>query len=310
MSKQYRFGIVILHYMSMDITQKCIQSLQAYDAFPHLFIEIVDNASPDHSGQTLREMYAGCNNIHVTINRENMGFARGNNVGYRYVKEQIGPDFIIVANNDIAFTQEGFFEKIEEIYEKERFAVLGPDIRLPLTTGHANPMRSRSMTVEELNAKIAKYTNNIEHSRKNYFTFCVRNAWNAAKAGLKRKLHITANRNKTYQQKMVNPVLNGACYIFSRDFIDVRDMAFNPATFMYYEEDLLYLECMHLKLRLLYDPEIYVLHYEGISTGKISKNGRERYLIKNKRLLESVRILKDITAKYQTDTVNEDTKQS
>lgn len=52
-------------------------------------IIIVDNCSPNGSGKQLEKMYSKCINITVIINEENQGFAKGNNLGYQYIKENI-----------------------------------------------------------------------------------------------------------------------------------------------------------------------------------------------------------------------------
>lgn len=44
-------------------------------------IVIIDNASPDGSGEALRQLYSDISNIKVIVNEGNLGYACGNNVG-------------------------------------------------------------------------------------------------------------------------------------------------------------------------------------------------------------------------------------
>ena len=50
-------------------------------------------------------------------------------------------DIDIVMNNDVLIKQENFFQSIVEIYNKEKFAVLGPDVYCPKAEIHQNPFR-------------------------------------------------------------------------------------------------------------------------------------------------------------------------
>ena len=82
---------------------------------------------------------------------------------------------------------------------------------------------------------------------------------------------------------MNNVPLMGACLVLSGKFIQRYDQLFQPATFLYYEEFLLYNRCMRDGEKMLYQPKIQVQHYEGRATITLSANDRERYrrLVKN-----------------------------
>ena len=116
---------VVLHYMVVEETKKCIESIQRINGEKKIII--VDNASKNDSGLEIQQMYKNDNDIEVIINDQNLGFANGNNIGYQ--KALIyNPDFIVVMNNDIEITQEDFIERVNNTYNEEKFAVLGPDI--------------------------------------------------------------------------------------------------------------------------------------------------------------------------------------
>ena len=42
---------------------------------------------------------------------------------------------------------------------------------------------------------------------------------------------------------MYNPVLHGACYIFSRRYLELEKEAFDSRTFLYHEEEILHYNC-------------------------------------------------------------------
>ena len=59
-----RFGFVILNYRTMDETMDCVKSIDEHIREAHEIV-IVDNASPDGSGEKLRQVYDGRDDIKV-----------------------------------------------------------------------------------------------------------------------------------------------------------------------------------------------------------------------------------------------------
>ena len=86
-------------------------------------------------------------------------------------------------------------------------------------------------------------------------------------------------------------VLHGACLIFSSRFIEKRKECFNPLTFIYGEEHILYHECMQLNLKMVYSPEVYVEHYMQVSTDTSFKSDYQKYFNKYIWLKESAEVL-------------------
>ena len=115
-------AFVILHYRAAEMTRTCVERIRALNGSN--YIVIVDNASPNGTGELLAEEYAGEDNITVLLNQENAGFARGNNLGIRWVCENLKADFVVVLNNDVEILQKDFAVRIGEIYRENPFDVL------------------------------------------------------------------------------------------------------------------------------------------------------------------------------------------
>lgn len=49
---------------------------------------------------------------------DNLGFARGNNKGYRYAKNTLGCNYIIMLNNDTIIIQHDFLSIIRKEFEE------------------------------------------------------------------------------------------------------------------------------------------------------------------------------------------------
>ena len=104
-------AFVILHYRAADMTRKCVERIKALEGDKK--IVIVDNASPNGTGQELLDEYTEDSEIKVILNPENSGFAKGNNMGVRWVQENVPADFVVVLNNDVEILQKDFCPKVE-----------------------------------------------------------------------------------------------------------------------------------------------------------------------------------------------------
>lgn len=79
--------IVIVNYKTTQLTIDCLQSLESErELWDDFLVELIDNASPDSSGDQLREAIdaRGWSPwVNFTQAQDNGGFARGNNIGLR-----------------------------------------------------------------------------------------------------------------------------------------------------------------------------------------------------------------------------------
>ena len=128
--KQYKFAFVILHYLTYEDTCNCVDSIEDHCKKFNYDIIIVDNGSNNTSGEKLLDKYKNNSKIKIIISKENIGFAKGNNLGFEYAKTNLNPDFIILANNDTMLINDYFCSEIIKEYNISNFAVLGPKIIL------------------------------------------------------------------------------------------------------------------------------------------------------------------------------------
>lgn len=272
-----RFSFVILHYCTIEDTLKSVYSILKLKCEYKIDIVIVDNNSPNNTGEVLKEKFKSYDNIHLIMNKENLGFARGNNVGFLYAKNELEADFIILMNNDVYITSTNFCQLVVQKYKKYNFAVLGPKIVLRDNT--ICRYRENLPTVREEKKIILKifirYIIYFLYLDKIFYKFYKRN----------RSVEI-----KEYEESKKNVILHGSCLIFSREYIDKFD-GLDDRTFLYCEEELLYLRLRRSNLLSLYDSELEVFHNEDSSTNYITKTKRNKSLFKDKQLLKSNKIL-------------------
>ncbi|MBQ6779621.1 MAG: glycosyltransferase family 2 protein [Treponema sp.] len=301
-------AFVILHYLAYDMTYECVSTLLNNFGESEIHIVVVDNASPNGSGQQLADTFATQEKVHVILNKANLGFAKGNNIGYEYAKTLFSPDFIIVMNNDVLIDDAAFLEDIQRIYDEQNFAVLGPDIYNPKTKRHQNPLYLNGNSKENVTKMRSRLQRELPHFAFHYYK-------NRLLAPVKKIIktlffpkkikQVNLDRTKVYE----NPVLQGACYIFSKDFIQARDYAFYPETFLYFEEDILHLQCQQQNLKMLYVPNIQIKHLEDVSTNMILKTNLSKEKMKSENLIHSMTAFINLTTSLVCPNEQENKKQ-
>lgn len=265
-----KFGFVILHYCSLDDTKRCVDSIREKCAYNTYHIAIVDNASPNGTGKNLKEIYQQDNDCTVLLNDKNLGFSRGNNVGFRYLRDQYDCDFICVMNSDVFLIDNSFEKMIEAEYNNKPFYVLGPDI-ITANAEQCNPMGNHRLTYKETKMKVCSLRIQLLLNSVNADELIHKVVLKIKKREKRKNIY---RRNTRYE----NVKLHGCCWIFSKDYIKEYD-GLNEGTFLYLEEDLLYLIMMKDHKRMVYSPKVHVYHAEDGSTNYIHKGRKKRRFI-------------------------------
>lgn len=289
---QSKIVFVILHYCAVQSTIDAVESIRKYSSTE---IVIVDNASPDKSGFELLRKYSHAPNIYVILNQSNEGFARGNNIGYRYSRDKLHADFIVIINNDVLVIQPNFTQMIRSIYSANRFDILGPDIITP-EGNHRNPHRYKTFSKKELNRIIRNRTIILLYLRLKYILGITSKILFLEKWDAKRSEKERNNIDRDHIQ--YNIVLQGSCLIFSPDYIRKETIAFYPETFMWMEEEILTFLCQQKGYTICYNPKIKVLHKEEIST-KSTFSQNNKYYFFSQQLRKSASIMKKLILQYE-----------
>lgn len=291
-----KFGFVVLHYMAYEMTIQCINELLVNFVDNNITIVVVDNGSGNNSGKLIYEYYKGNSIVKVLLNESNLGFAKGNNIGYEYLVNNTNCDFIIILNNDVLIQQKNILLLIEEIYSNNNFAVLGPDIINPYALRkHQNPFFLKAPSINQIRKTQLKFKIELKF-------YCLYYIYKFLLQSIKRnklllsiyyyfKYSLLKKTRIDYSEEYVNPILHGACYILSPIFLTNREQAFNPETFLYFEENILYHECIKNNLLMLYSPVINVIHLEDVSTNMIFNSEYRKEFFKIKEMLKSIETL-------------------
>ena len=261
------FAYLILHYKNADVTEQCIESLLKHDMEDSCII-VVDNASDNGSYESLSEKYGNNDIIHFLHNEKNLGYAAGNNVGFRYGKDVLKAEWIVLLNNDVTIEQNDFKEVLLKEYEKNPFYIAGPNIVTP-EGNNQNPFRMQCM-----DAGIIR--KNLMHD---YIVLALMRI--KVQQLLKKLLHYDGSIFKPNDIDTIHDfhgVVHGSCIIFSPDFIREFDGLYNE-TFLYCEEEILCYILNKLGYPYSYLKSVTVTHRHSVSMKREVKDEDRRKLI-------------------------------
>ncbi len=230
-----KISIVLLNYLNYTDTLECVNSILEME-YELAGIVIVDNHSNNESFQKLYKKYAQSDKIIVVRTGKNYGFAKGNNIGIRIARERFGSDFIFVANNDILFMKQDYFDKLLENYS-DGVGVIGSEIR---TRGNRVQRRfSIPITVRE----------NLVLYKRDFFIKHTKGSWVSLPS--RQGPRVTA--------------LHGCALLLTPDFFKYYK-GFYERTFLYSEEEILYFMCKKFDLEQRYVRDTYIFHKEDKSS--------------------------------------------
>jgi|GEM_PF-291975 len=117
-----KVSVIVLTYNNLELTKACLDSLYKYSLYPNLEVIIVDNASSDETPQYLQEF----NKIHpdavVILNKDNLGFSAGNNVGLAAATG----DYLVLLNNDTYVTPGWVLTMLNHLRFDNSIGIIGP----------------------------------------------------------------------------------------------------------------------------------------------------------------------------------------
>lgn len=272
---EYKIGFVILHYNSYKETIQCALSIIQKMDTKRYEIVIVDNCSPNKSLPLVKESLRGLEKISYIQLEKNEGFARGNNRGIDYARKQLNCDFVCCLNNDTEIIQDDFCQTVYKEYEASHFAILGPKIVL---NDGCNP------TNEDYQVTLQSLNRELKELKMAYFMTRIY-IGELLKKVRKKKERLTA-----YGQRHEDVVLHGCCLVFSPAFFE-KISGFYPGTFMFREEEFLYTLVKQNQLKMVYNPELLIRHYEDSATNSVYKTSRTKSLFHLKNSIDSTKLL-------------------
>lgn len=266
---------VVLHYGPIERTIRCVDSLLTQEKVSgvHCCIVIVENGYSPARDDGLSHKYSECEGVVLIKSVENLGFSGGNNLGYDYIERQSVDGCVgtiaVFLNNDTEISDPAFMAKLVAEYETTHFDVLSPDVFDPSVQQHQSPLckgsdidtyargealKARALVDEQTLAR-------IYHALKNRVVACF--GITAIGRRLIRLRRIGTTPSTDWEQPLEDVVPQGSAVIFGPSYLDKSTVAFEPQTFMYFEECILKKKCESLGLSIRYLPTLQVLHHHN-----------------------------------------------
>lgn len=259
-------AVIILNYNNYKDTINCIESVEKFNTSPIKYI-IIDNNSTKNNcveriNKYLQESFHDdykCVNegdqteklsyITFLLSKTNDGYAKGNNKGLKLAYNDPDIENILILNNDILFVEDIIPELINNLHNLKDAAIVSPIlykkdmINIDHTCARkALTLKQRfllySLLFKDLFGIISKINNS------NYLLY-----------------------NKDLSS--ISPIIeielpSGSCMLFNKLFFKSID-SFDPNTFLYCEEDILYTKIKHIGKKNYLNTNLKCIHL-GAST--------------------------------------------
>ncbi len=123
MLKPPKVSVIVLNWNQTELTVNCVNSILKQD-FRDFEIILIDNASDDNSFEIFEREFSGNERIRLIKNKENLGYAEGNNIGAKIAKGK----FIVIQNNDTLVEKKWLQEMVKAIENDEKIALVTANI--------------------------------------------------------------------------------------------------------------------------------------------------------------------------------------
>ncbi len=268
-------GIIILNYNGAEDTLNCIRSVEQFNTSPVKFI-VVDNCSTkagqvDFLHEQLETMYgdkyrkeeersAYTSSVlpYVTFvtSKTNDGYARGNNKGIRLAQSDETITHLMILNSDVLFVQDIIPSLLDGLSTL-------PDVGIVSPLLYKKDMDGYDFTC----------------ARKKHSNWDVILSYLLLKSSF---LGVLKRRNKSIRileqepQKLSDPYVDidlpsGSCMLFSKELL-TKVTIFDPHTFLYYEENIIYKQEEKVGIRNYLIPSLKCIHLGATSTKRSSKS--------------------------------------
>lgn len=244
-------AIIIVNYKADDLTINFVTKECHKIKLPHKVV-IVNNAASNESNLRLAKLLNGRiindissqpddSSVYIIDSHDNLGFAKGNNLGVCFCKKHFEPDFFLFTNTDIRIIDDDICEKLIEVLKKKNdIGIIGPRV-VGLKGEPQSP-----------NCKFDLWYNNV------WYFICAR--FKSKKQIHKGDYASSAKEGYHYQ------VMGSFFLVPSQSFYECG--LFDPHTFLYYEESILSERMLRIGKRVYFYPTVSVVHEHGATTKK------------------------------------------
>jgi GT2 family glycosyltransferase len=255
-----KIGYACTNYNNSAYTREAVSSLCRNNGDRYRII-VVDNHSDEQNVEALKSIARESQHVELILNKENVGYFKGLNIGIRRLRSS-QPDInvIVVGNNDLLFPAD-FAECIDRnMPTLEKYAVISPDI-VTLDGIHQNPHVIRKI------GKFREFIYSLYYANY-YLGTAIRKLANAGRG--------FTERQDPAQHEIAREICAGlgACYVLGPVFFRHFEELWAPI-FLMNEEKFLSKQLSDKGLHIYYEPSIKVLHHNHAASGVL--DGRKSW---------------------------------
>lgn len=119
--KNPSLSVIILSYNTQKLLKNCLKSLFKSTKGISFETIVVDNHSQDDSVKMVKKEFP---QVKLIVNRQNLGFSRGNNQGIRKAKGK----YLLLLNSDTLVPSQSLLKMIDFLEKNPQVAALGPKL--------------------------------------------------------------------------------------------------------------------------------------------------------------------------------------
>ena len=250
-------GIVILNYNNPQITIDCIESIEKLNTYPCKIV-VVDNASTDNSVSVLDEYLkehadseyhkqvesdqhpAMIPKYSLVVAKKNCGYAKGNNIGCFYFEDDEDINYILILNNDTLFIDDIIPPMAK--FQKEHADCAICNVLLLHKDGN-----TIEYNTARKNCSIGELLSLFARINKLY------QSYNQKNQILRIHPELLSKSNVEIEIPM------GSCLLLKKETFK-KVGYFDPHTFLYFEENILYKKFQKIGLKNYLLPQQKLIH--------------------------------------------------
>lgn len=233
-------SIIIVNFNQKNLLKQCLKGIELVKPKLDYEIIVVDNASKDGSQKFLEELKTQIKDLKIILNKKNLGFAAGCNLG---IKEAKGK-YILILNPDIVVLENSIEKLYEFMEENNDVGIAGPKLLNPDKTIQPSCYRYPSWYIPILRR-----------------TFLGKFSW------AKKKLDYYLMADFDHQTEKEVDWLLGAVLMIRKEMLDEVGL-FDERFFLYFEDIDLCRRAKKAGWKVYYYPFSEMFHYYQRTSAK------------------------------------------
>lgn len=266
-----KFSVIIVNYKSDELTVSYVLDELPKVSSDSYSVVVVNNAATDDSNNFLSEKLSAPvvdsddfkdirSQVVIISSPDNLGFAKGNNLGASYAIEYYQPQYILFSNTDIKIETLNIVDLlILKIDQKEDIGMVGPNCK----------------DIEGVSQSPLPYTSFF----KRYFS----TIYSVLVYGKKRHTDYYKSSYPQIANEGIHYKISGCFFIVkTKEFVNCGMM--DPYTFLYCEEEILTERMKLINKHPYYVPQYSLVHEESKTIGKFNSEYKKRQLALDSKL--------------------------